>query len=1122
MMPSVFAGIDLRAASSNPVPGSLTTAGSLTGEESAVEASFAAMIAGALRAATPVPVAGDPEPVLAVPGGTAPPTVGMFPSPAQELPVPERPGISVPGEPMVRGGGAWSPHADRAAAPALAESAQPTSPLAVGARMDSKPSRTSVIAPWATLPDGAGAAVAVVPVTGQDVVTDGAEGAEGDPKPTTDAAETTDPRWPTPVIPLTVSQGDPDRSSPPPGLPDRSRNGARRDDDSLTASMPSGPFGRAMARGPITPGADEAEFSADRSEVETARSRLRRGPGESEAIPADERVASPGDQVPSASLLPALDPATMAVISAVGCAPSKTPITQDESSLPGERPIAAGSPSAGHRPGVPGPDSGTFSRPVPFSPPAEPSLRSQAERPFSSARESSGEAQEHSSRSQRRGIGSQDVSAGMDSVASSLGRHRLDPIPDPVAPPPAGASEATDISQDSGVGTRSIDPATMPVAWLRGGRPSGPPDASSDVLIGDPTASIPPTRSAPDDPKMREPRGVSTPGNTSPTAPLVAGFAVEPSAGLEVLELAGGAPPVKSPRIAVIQAQPSESVAVPATARSLELVSPSEHASTISPTSQADALRTAAAVSLTVASAVRASASGLEYVQGAWDRRQIPAVGPEASMAAPAVSPFEPSPSLSHPGLRPTQRLGLEDSPSRIPGSAHGGWKAGRPAGSSEGGPSEDSMGRSGATSDVPVVHDATVVEASEVEPPRDRILRGPRVEVSGPAWVSRSEDPVWDPHLVSRSGPIHGPSIDFPGSEAVMTSGAVSSGGEPMSAHRVPSGDPTGMAHLRVPVSTSPGGDQNTARETDLPAEWSANLARIAPPPEDVAIPAAKTEGPGFRASGGEENPAKQGFPPVVPPPNDDASGRGSRSGDRAGTPSASRASAMDSTRPMALATAHASEQSGGAVPADPARPDASGGVMTSRLHETASASLLQVVRPVEPESATPAPEPPGTRSATQRLQELLTGEAVLFQRLRNGSMTAVLRPEPGSELRVELRRRQGAVEIRATVERGDARAMAEGWAELQHQLRGQGILLHPLERESSPSAQRGIPDASGDRSSNAGGRGRQQGSAQNPSAWSDGPPPSGSTSGSPRPGGARTPASPRGSSRRLLESWA
>lgn len=104
MMPSVFAGIDLRAASSNPVPGSLTTAGSLTGEESAVEASFAAMIAGALRAATPVPVAGDPEPVLAVPGGTAPPTVGMFPSPAQELPVPERPGISVPGEPMVRGG----------------------------------------------------------------------------------------------------------------------------------------------------------------------------------------------------------------------------------------------------------------------------------------------------------------------------------------------------------------------------------------------------------------------------------------------------------------------------------------------------------------------------------------------------------------------------------------------------------------------------------------------------------------------------------------------------------------------------------------------------------------------------------------------------------------------------------------------------------------------------------------------------------------------------------------------------------------------------------------------------------------------------------------------------------
>jgi len=115
----------------------------------------------------------------------------------------------------------------------------------------------------------------------------------------------------------------------------------------------------------------------------------------------------------------------------------------------------------------------------------------------------------------------------------------------------------------------------------------------------------------------------------------------------------------------------------------------------------------------------------------------------------------------------------------------------------------------------------------------------------------------------------------------------------------------------------------------------------------------------------------------------------------------------------------------------------------------------------------AAASPELPVPKMSA-RLQELLSGELVLLQRLRTGSMTAVLRPDPGSELRVELRRRQGTIEIRATVERGDSRAISEGWPELQQQLRGQGIHLHSLEREPIAPSQRGSTGNADDPSPN------------------------------------------------------
>ena len=159
-----------------------------------------------------------------------------------------------------------------------------------------------------------------------------------------------------------------------------------------------------------------------------------------------------------------------------------------------------------------------------------------------------------------------------------------------------------------------------------------------------------------------------------------------------------------------------------------------------------------------------------------------------------------------------------------------------------------------------------------------------------------------------------------------------------------------------------------------------------------------------------------------------------------------------------------------------------------------------------------------PQPRSIT-RLSDQLSGEVVLLQRLRTASMTAVLRPDAGSELRVELRRRDGRVEIRATLERGDAQAIAEGWPELQQQLRAQGVHLLPLEREGTADSSKASSDPADERSAHSGGRGRNQQSPQ------DSAPDMGGEAGQKtRSHQARSaqPAALKPAHRPLLESWA
>ncbi len=157
---------------------------------------------------------------------------------------------------------------------------------------------------------------------------------------------------------------------------------------------------------------------------------------------------------------------------------------------------------------------------------------------------------------------------------------------------------------------------------------------------------------------------------------------------------------------------------------------------------------------------------------------------------------------------------------------------------------------------------------------------------------------------------------------------------------------------------------------------------------------------------------------------------------------------------------------------------------------------------------------------SSVARLSDQLNGEVVLLQRMRTASMTAVLRPDAGSELRVDLRRREGRIEIRATLERGEAQAIAEGWPELQRQLQVQGVQLLPLERQPSATASGSLAEAAGERSPQSGGRGRNPSGSEEAAAGTRaeaGPQ-------QPSPDSNRSVSVPvrQSASTRMLESWA
>jgi hypothetical protein len=167
----------------------------------------------------------------------------------------------------------------------------------------------------------------------------------------------------------------------------------------------------------------------------------------------------------------------------------------------------------------------------------------------------------------------------------------------------------------------------------------------------------------------------------------------------------------------------------------------------------------------------------------------------------------------------------------------------------------------------------------------------------------------------------------------------------------------------------------------------------------------------------------------------------------------------------------------------------------------------------------ATPMPSTEPTSPApalsqsnlVDRVAELIHTEAAVFRQVRPGNLTAVIRPDDQTEIRIHLRMDRGQVEAQASCEHGNLAALTAGWSELQTTLREHGVTLLPLAEASSPAY-----DAASGQSSR-----RDQGRHQRPEepTWTLGLPevlPSFISGGVPREAQGTT------TGRRLFESWA
>ncbi|HEY3760529.1 MAG TPA: hypothetical protein VGN23_02165 [Verrucomicrobiae bacterium] len=111
----------------------------------------------------------------------------------------------------------------------------------------------------------------------------------------------------------------------------------------------------------------------------------------------------------------------------------------------------------------------------------------------------------------------------------------------------------------------------------------------------------------------------------------------------------------------------------------------------------------------------------------------------------------------------------------------------------------------------------------------------------------------------------------------------------------------------------------------------------------------------------------------------------------------------------------------------------------ISSDAPEDSSAASVMTVQAAPTVSAPNAP-------VVERMQEMMTLNAVRLSDSGNNSMQVVIKPDSGTELSLELRQHGGSVEVQAVLQQGDFHHLNQQWQDLQHRLGLRGIQLAPL----------------------------------------------------------------------------
>jgi hypothetical protein len=121
----------------------------------------------------------------------------------------------------------------------------------------------------------------------------------------------------------------------------------------------------------------------------------------------------------------------------------------------------------------------------------------------------------------------------------------------------------------------------------------------------------------------------------------------------------------------------------------------------------------------------------------------------------------------------------------------------------------------------------------------------------------------------------------------------------------------------------------------------------------------------------------------------------------------------------------------------------------VSSDAPENLAAAASPAVQSVASASASNLP-------AVERMQEMVTLNAVHLSDSGNNSMQVVIKPDSGTQLSLELRQHGGSVEVQAVLQQGNFHQLSQQWPELQQRLGQRGIQLAPL-GDNATTAQNG-----------------------------------------------------------------